>query len=133
MESCGRDFQVTHDAIVKGLQNISVGKHVFIGDMTVILARGEICIEDEVMLAPHVVVISSNHSLLNGSFRYGPARIGPIRICSGSWIAANCTVAKGAKLPQGSVLSANSFLNKSYDSKDSIYAGTPAIWVKSIK
>lgn len=132
MIRCGKDFQVTHDAIIKDLQNISIGNNVFIGDMSIMMGSGKIIIEDEVMLAPHVVLISGNHTFINGSYRYGKGDVGEILISRGSWIASNCTIAKGSRLPNGSVLSANSFLNKKFDEINSIYAGTPAKWIKKI-
>lgn len=130
MRSCGKDFQVTHDAIIKDLQNISIGKHVFIGNMSFIMGSGTIQIEDEVMIAPHVVVISGNHTSQNGSFRYGKGDIGNILIKRGSWVAANCTIAKDSSLPENSVLAANSFLNVNFEIPNSIYAGVPATFKK---
>ena len=67
----GKDFQVTHDAVIKDLQGVSVGKHVFIGNHSVVMGSGTIEIEDEVQLAPHVILISGNHTSQNGSYRYG--------------------------------------------------------------
>lgn len=131
MANCGRDFQVTHDAIIKGLQYMKVGRHVFIGDGTIIMGYGTITIEDEVMIAPHCIVISSNHVLLKGSFRYGKGDRGHIQIGRGAWVAGNCTIQRGASLPAGSVLSANSFLNKAFSEEDALYGGVPARFIKS--
>lgn len=126
MKKCGKNFQVTHDANIKGLQNIIIGSNCFIGNNTKIFGSGEIIIEDEVLIAPNYVIISSNHTLENGSFRYGKRDRGQIIINAGSWIASNCTIQKGSILPKGSVLAANSFLNKKYYIPYSIYAGNPA-------
>lgn len=132
MKQARKDFQVTHDAIIKDLEHISVGTHCFIGNGSIIMGSGEIKIGDEVLIAPHVVVISGNHSMKNGSFRYGKANIGNIHIGEGAWIAANCTVQRGASLPAHSVLSANSFLNKAFNEEYALYGGVPARFVKPL-
>ena len=132
MSYCGGDFQVTHDAVIKDLQGISVGKHCFVGNGSIIMGSGTIIIEDEVLIAPHVIIISGNHVLKNGSFRYGRGDTGNITIGKGAWIAGNCTISKGSRLPAGSVLSANSLLNKCFNEEYSIYGGVPAKFIKRI-
>ena len=104
MAKRGRDFQVTHDVVIKDLQGISVGKHVFVG----------------------------NHSSQNGSYRYGKGNVGHIHIGRGSWVAGNCTVQKDSALPANSVLSANSFLNKVFTEEDAVYGGVPAKLLKKL-
>lgn len=133
MEKCGKDFQVTHDAVIKGLQRISVGNHVFIGNHSIIMGSGTIDIEDEVQLAPHVILISGNHTSLNKSYRYGKGAVGHIHIGYGAWVAGNSTIQKDSSLPANSVLSANSFLNKVFTEEDSIYGGVPAKFLKKIE
>lgn len=133
MKSCGRDFQITHDAILKDLQGISVGNNCFVGNHTVIMGSGDIIISDEVQFGPHCIVISGNHTSLNGSYRYGKSEAGTIRIDKGAWVGGNCTITKGAHLPNNSVLGGNSFLNKEYSLPNSVYGGVPAKLVKTIK
>lgn len=133
MKKCGKDFQVTHDAVIKDLQNIKIGDNVFVGNHSIIMGSGMCIICNEVQIAPHCVIISGNHTSQNGSFRYGKGDVGEIYIGFGSWIAANSTIAKGARLPNNSVLAANSFLNKSFMTPDSIYGGVPAKFIKSLK
>lgn len=132
MEHAGKDFQVTHDAIIKDLEHISVGTHCFIGNGSIVMGSGDIKIGDEVLIAPHVVIISGNHTLLHNSFRYGMIKTGKVVIESGTWIAANCTVQRGAILPSSSVLSANSFLNKAFYENHTLYGGVPAKAIKSL-
>lgn len=132
MKKRGRDFQVTHDAVIKDLQGISVGNHIFIGNHAVVMGSGTIEIEDEVQLAPHVILISGNHTSMNGSYRYGKGDIGHIHIGRGAWVAGNSTVQKDSALPANSVLSANSFLNKVFTEENSVYGGVPAKFLKVI-
>lgn len=133
MQKRGRDFQVTHDAIIKDLKGISVGDHVFIGNHAIMMGSGTIDIEDEVQLAPHVILISGNHTSLNKSYRYGKGDIGRIFVGRGAWVAGNSTIQRDSALPANSVLSANSFLNKVFTEEDSIYGGVPAKFIKKIE
>lgn len=134
MQSCGKDFQVTHDARLLTLQKISVGNNCFVGNFSLIYAslQGEIKLSDEVQIGPHCIVISNNHTRLGSSFRYGPSDCGSISIGFGSWIGANSTVLKDSELPSGSVLGANSLLNRIYKQNNSLYAGTPAKFIKTL-
>lgn len=132
MKRCGKDFQVTHDAILRGLQNFSIGNNVFVGNHSVILGSGKITIEDQVLIAPNCIVICGVHTKMNKSFRYGPIKTGDVFIGKGSWIAANSTITMNSYLPPGSVLGANSYLNKKFDKMNSLYAGSPAKLIKDI-
>lgn len=133
MKHSGKDFQVAHDAIIKGLQNISVGNNCYIANGVVVLARVDVILEDQVQIALHSVIVSGNHTSINGSYRYGKSDTERIRLCYGSWVAANSTVAKGAVLPSNSVLAANSFLNRAFTVTDSLYGGVPAQFIMQKK
>jgi hypothetical protein len=131
MAKCGNDVQITHDVVIKELENITIGNNCFIGNHSILMGSGEIIIEDEVSIAPHVVLISGNHISENNSYKNKKADKGTILICKGAWIAANSTVQKDTVLPESSVLSANSFLNKAFDTPHSIYGGVPARLIKT--
>lgn len=132
MRKCGKDFQVTHDTIIKDIENVSVGDNCFVGNGCIIMGSGIIVMESQVMIAPHVIIISGNHTSLNGSYRYGASDAGRICIEYGSWVGGNSTILKGSVLPRNSVLAGNSLLNKNYSAPNSIYGGIPAKYIKSI-
>lgn len=135
MISCGRDFQVAHDVNIKALECIEVGNHCFIGNNVLLLGSGGTYISDEVLIGPNTIIISGKHSYCNGSFRFGKPSDktrDKIVLSFGSWVGGNCTVFAGAHLPQGSVLSANSLLNKQFEITNSIYGGVPAKFIKTL-
>lgn len=133
MARCGRNFQVTHNAIIKPLQCLSVGNNVYIANNVVMLCSEHVSIEDEVMIGPSSVVSAGNHTLLDGSFRFGKSSTGTITIKKGAWIGANCTLLKNSCLPESSVLGANSLLNKQFNEKFCLYAGSPARLIFKLK
>lgn len=126
MRSCGDDFQVTHDANIKCLENLDVGNNCYIANGCTLICHGLIILEDEVQLGPNVVVVSGNHTARNNSFRFGHGIPGTIILCMGSWVGANSTILAHSILPRGSVLGANSVLNKKFEDVNSLYAGVPA-------
>ena len=133
MPKCGKNFQVAADAYIKTLENTYIGNNVFIGNNSILLGHGKIIIEDNVLIAPLCLLTSGNHVLFDGSFQNKKADFGTIHIKKGSWIAANCTITKGAILPNNSVLAANSFLNSHFELNNSVYGGAPARFIKQKK
>lgn len=131
MIKCGKNFQVASNAIINSLSGIKVGDNVYIGPSTIILAT-DVRLEDEVLIGPLNLITTGNHTLKNGSFRYGEPSRGKVVIKKGSWVSGNCTVLAGAVLPESSVLAAGSVLNKPFKSTHSMYAGVPAQFKKKL-
>jgi acetyltransferase-like isoleucine patch superfamily enzyme len=108
MHQRGKDFQVGHGVCLRGLENISVGNHVYFAPHVVILAAQEVVIEDEVMISFNTVIADGNHRLHNGSYRFGKRENSPVHINYGVWIGANCTITDGVSIGKGSLVAANS-------------------------
>lgn len=132
MTSCGKNLQVTHDAILRNLDNMTFGDNIFIANHAILWGGGSLIIDDCVIIAPHATLVTGNHILSNGSFRDGKGVHGVIHLKSGSWVAANCTVCFGAVLPERSILGANSMMNKEFKEVESVYGGVPAKFIKKI-
>lgn len=64
MASCGKNFQVTHSAILNGLDNMFVGKDVYIANFGNFICNDPIYIGDGVLFGPSVVMSSGNHVLM---------------------------------------------------------------------
>ncbi|CAL1519256.1 acyltransferase [Chitinophaga sp. MM2321] len=132
MKGCGRNFQVTSTAVLNSLTGLKVGDHVYIAHNTVVIGL-DIEIGDEVLIGPNCIISSGNHTFLNNSYRFGKSLRRPVKIGSGAWIAGNCAVLGGSILPPRSVLGAGSVLNKKYEAADSLYGGTPALFIKEMR
>ncbi len=130
MKKCGSNFQVTHNAIIRCLENMNLGKDVYFANNVLILATNLLQIGDEVMLGPNVVIVNGNHALYDSSYRFKSGQSLPIKIGFGSWVAANSVITSGGELPKSSVLAANSVLNKSFSQNGIILGGTPAKAIK---
>ena len=134
MKKCGKNFQVTHSAILNTIDMIVVGDNVYIANFCSLIANGTIEIGDNVLFGPSVVVSSGNHKFENGRL-LKESNQKDVIIGKNCWIAANCTVVGGAILPEGSILAANSVLTNKPDlvKTNCIYGGTPAKYIKTIQ
>ena len=106
MRKCGKDFQVSSTAILRGLEKISCGDNVYIGPNSYVLAREEVVIESEVLVAMNVVIVDANHGrdIDTNSYRFKRGRAEKVLIGRGSWIAANSVITAGTVLKSGSLV-----------------------------
>lgn len=132
IHKCANDFQVSANVIIKNLENLEIGNNVYIAPNVVINAIDTITLNDQVMVGFNSVLVSGNHTMIDGSFRYGTSCLKPIVIGKGSWVSANCTLTAGSQLPPSSLLAANSVLGKSFTEGFSIYGGVPARKIKDL-
>jgi len=132
MRKCGKDFQVASSVTINLLSGLEVGNHVYLAHNNVIIGA-KINIEDEVMIGPNCVISSGNHTFLNSSFRYGKNIIKGVTIEKGCWVAGNCTIVGGARLPRYSILAAGAVLNKKMEEEKCIYGGVPAKKIGEVK
>ena len=107
-KSCGRNLQVARHVTINFPNRLEIGSDVLIATGCWLHARGGIVLEDEVQIGPYATLVAGDHTAIDGSFRFGPSALAPIRICQGSWVAAHATVTKGVIFGQGSLLAANS-------------------------
>jgi acetyltransferase-like isoleucine patch superfamily enzyme len=107
-QSCGSNFQIARQVTINFSNRLEIGSDVYIATGCWLHACGGIVIEDGVQLGPYVVLVTSDHTRKNGSYRYGASELGPIRLCQGSWLAAHATVTKNVTVGRGALLAANS-------------------------
>jgi acetyltransferase-like isoleucine patch superfamily enzyme len=129
MKKCGRNFQVTHNAIIKCLQFIEIGNDVFVANSVFILATVKLQIEDEVMIGPNTIIVTGNHTMVGGSYRYGQNKKAPIRIGYGSWLAAGTKIMPGVTIGKGVLCAAGSVVTKNVENYK-IVGGVPAKEIK---
>src|SRR5690606_2007807 len=105
MKNCGKDFQVASTVTINSLTGLEVGNHVYIAHNCVLIGTN-IKIGNYVIIGPNSIVSSGNHTLQNGSFRYGKSKVKEVIIEDGSWVSGNCSIIGGAILPSQSILAA---------------------------
>ncbi len=113
LKRCGRNFQVALGAKIEHGYNIEVGDHVYIGHGSWVSGiYGGIVLENEVMTGPFVAMVSSNHTFVDGSARFGPPSPARIVIGAGTWIAARVTITAGVRVGHSCLLAAGAVVCK---------------------
>ena len=126
LKKCGKNFQVGIGTKLEHLNQIEVGDDVYIGHNCWISGiRGGITFENQVMLGPSVKMVSSNHTILNNSYRFGEGIGKHIKIGEGTWIASNSVITAGVEIGKCSLIAAGSVVTKNFESFK-IIGGVPA-------
>ena len=130
LKSGGANFQVGRAVTINFPHLVEVGRDVYLARGSWLHAPGGISIEDEVQLGPYVVLITGDHSLERGSYRFGPPLRAPIRLRHGCWIGAHATVARGVTVGRGALVAANAVATM--DVPDfAVAGGVPARVIKT--
>ncbi len=110
-------------------KNTKIGKNVFINFGCTFLDLGGITIEDNVLLAPGVKLLSEGHPLTPESRQSLVPK--PIHIKKNAWIGANATILQGVTVGENSVVAAGAVVSKDVPA-NTIVGGIPAKVIKSI-
>ncbi|WP_102292219.1 acyltransferase [Vibrio cyclitrophicus] len=129
MAKCGHNFQVASTCRILGLETLYVGDNVYFAANSFINGGGEIHLGNDVMLGIGVVVVSGNHTLLDGSYRFGRREEKSIDIGFGSWVGANSTILAGAVVPESSIVAAGGVVTCQLTSSG-VYGGVPVRKIK---
>ena len=124
-----RKLLMGRDVTLLSIDRLKLGSNVYIAKGSWINAVGGIEFEDEVVLAPYVVMSSNNHGFKDGSVQRGGAHPAPIKIQFGTWVAAHAVVTAGVTVGGGNLIAANSVVTKN-TSDNMIVAGVPAKEIK---
>jgi maltose O-acetyltransferase len=127
---CGSNLRLGRNVTFYNPSRISIGQDVYVAQGTWFMAGDMIEVGNEVLFGPYCVIVSSNHTRKNRSFRYGSSQHEPINIGDGSWLAAHVTVTAGSTIGAGCLIGANSVVRGSIPD-DAIAAGTPAKVLRS--
>lgn len=110
-------------------RNIKIGKNVFINFDCVFLDLGGITIEDNVLIAPKVSLLSEGHPV-DPADRQSLVP-GPIHIKKNAWIGANATILPGVTIGENAVVAAGAVVSKDVPA-NTIAGGVPAKILRTI-
>lgn len=110
-------------------KNTRIGKNVFINFDCVFLDLGGITIEDNVLIAPKVSLLSEGHPVSPENRQ--SLVPGPIHIKKNAWIGAGATILPGVTIGENAIVAAGAVVSK--DVPDNVIAGgIPAKIIKTI-
>lgn len=111
-KSCGKRLRVSTGVRINSTTNMTVGNDVWFGYSCWINATGGVTLEDEVMVGPFNVVVTTAHTYHNGSYRFGKHAFAPVFIGRGTWTAGHVTIAKGIRIGRGVLIAAGAAVTK---------------------
>jgi acetyltransferase-like isoleucine patch superfamily enzyme len=125
----GEDAEIKDYVIIQTFSSsVTIGKSAIINYFTTIYAGSKIVIGDNVMIAPHCMIVSGNHDFIQTEkpMRFaGNLTKGPIIIEDDVWIGANSVITDGVLIGKGAVVAAGSVVTKNVQPYD-IVGGVPA-------
>jgi len=106
-----------------------IGKNVYINHACTFLDMGGITIEDDVLIAPKVNLITEGHPINPAERQALFAK--PIVIKRNAWIGAGATILPGVTVGENSVVAAGAVVNKDVPD-NTVVGGVPAKVIKTI-
>ena len=111
-------------------KHTKIGKNVFINFDCTFLDLGGITIEDNVLIAPKVSLLSEGHPLSPENRQ--SLVPGHIHIKKNAWIGANATILSGVTVGENAVVAAGAVVSKDVPD-NTIVGGIPAKIIKTIQ
>lgn len=105
--TCGRDLRLGRNLTFYNPSKIHLGDNIYIAYGCWFMAGDTISVDDGAIFGPYCVIVSSNHSRLGNSFRYGSPQIAPIVIGAGTWLASHVVVTAGSHIGSGTLVAAS--------------------------
>ncbi len=110
-------------------KHTQIGKNVFINFDCVFLDLGGITIEDNVMIAPKVSLLTEGHpTSIEDRNSLIPK---PIHLKNNTWIGANATILPGVTIGENSIVAAGAVVTVDVP-PNTIVGGVPAKFIKNI-
>lgn len=106
---------------------VNIGKNVVVMPGCLMMSAGGITLEDGVLIAANVQLISNNHDLENRNI----ITCKPVRICRKAWIGAGATILPGVTVGENAVVGAGSVVTHDV-APNTIIAGNPARFIKNV-
>ena len=126
-DNLGENSKIMAPLSGAALDKLVVGDNVFINSNCLAMARGGITIEDDVMLAANVQLLSNNHDEYNRNVLLCK----PIRIKKGAWIGAGASILPGVTIGEYAIVGAGAIVTKDVADYE-VAVGVPAKVVKTL-
>jgi acetyltransferase-like isoleucine patch superfamily enzyme len=129
----GDDVQLAGAILIVGDgRTLTIGERTTARGISILCRGADITIGTDCMFSREIEVRSTDvHKIYDCTTGEHLNPAAPTIIGRGVWVAARAFISKGAKIPDGSIVGAASFVNRAFDEPNVIIAGTPAKIVKT--
>lgn len=112
--------------VVRG-NSVKIGRNVTVMNNALFMAAGGITIEDDVLVAANVQIISNNHDLHD----HAVLTCKPVRLKRNCWIGAGATILPGITVGENAVVGAGAVVTKDVED-NTVVGGNPARLIKQL-
>ena len=126
-ENIGENSTVMAPIAGAAFDRVKIGGNVFINSNSLLMARGGITIEDDVMIAANVQLLSNNHD----EYDRQVLTCKPIHIKKGAWIGAGASILPGVTIVENAIVGAGAIVTKDVGDCE-VAVGIPARVVKTL-
>ena len=126
-DNLGKNSKIMPPLSGAALDKLVIGDNVFINSNCLAMSRGGITIEDDVMLAANVQLLSNNHDEYNRKVLLCK----PIRIKKGAWIGAGASILPGVTVGENAIVGAGAIVTKDVGDYE-VAVGIPAKTIKTL-
>ena len=126
-DNLGENSQVIAPIAGAAFDRIKIGNNVFINSNSLLMARGGITIEDDVMIAGNVQLLSNNHDEYDRQI----LTCKEIHIKKGAWIGAGVSILPGVTIGENAIVGAGAIVTKDVGDYE-VAVGVPAKIVKTL-
>ena len=133
MEVMNELFDIGEDSFVMApvagaaIDMLKIGNNVYINSNSLLMARGGITIEDDVLIAANVQLLSNNHD----EYERQILTCKPIHIKKGAWIGAGASILPGVTIRKYAIVGAGAIVTKDVGDFE-VAVGIPAKVVKKL-
>ncbi len=110
---------------VGGQGELTLGKQFTITAESTIIAYKEIRFGNNCLLSWDILVMDSDFHTIRDAQSHILNEPAPIIIGDSVWIGCRCLILKNTRIPSGSVVAANSFVNKQLSGENQLFGGNP--------
>lgn len=126
-DNIGENSMIMAPIAGAAFDSIKIGDNVYINSNSLLMARGGITIEDDVMMAGNVQLLSNNHDEYDRQI----LTCKPIHIKRGAWIGAGVSILPGVTVGKYAIVGAGAIVTKDVGDYE-VAVGVPAKVVKTL-
>lgn len=126
-DNLGENSRIIAPIAGAAFDHLKIGNNVFINSNSLLMARGGITIEDDVMMAANVQLLSNNHDEYDRQI----LTCKPIHIKKGAWIGAGASILPGVTIGEYAIVGAGAIVTRDVGDYE-VAVGVPAKVVKTL-